>query len=92
MLVRKFSLAPTQAKIIIVEVILLSNLWVCSFVSFTLTICYSDTFAMNTTDRIIVIFCKSTYCLISRVTTAHISIVTAIVNSDAYHQSPLMDN
>ena len=72
-----------------------------------LTVSYSDTFkrlinvprytslslpfAMNATDHINVVFCKSTYSLMSRVIASPNSIVTAIVNSDAYHQSPLID-
>ena len=51
----------------------------------------SMAFAMNATDHIIVVFCKFAYSLMSRVTASPNSIVTAIVNSDAYHQSPLMD-
>ena len=46
---------------------------------------------MNATDHINVVFRKSAYSLMSRVTTASNSIVTAIVNSDAYHQSPVID-
>ena len=46
-------------------------------------------FAMNTTDHINMVFLKSYYGLMSRVTTSPISIATVIVNSDAYHQSPL---
>ena len=72
-----------------------------------LTVSYSDTFkrlisiprytcsilafAMNATDHINVVFRKFAYSLMSRVTASPDSIVTAIVNSDAYHQSPLMD-
>ena len=72
-----------------------------------LTVTYSDTFkrlinvprytssslafAMNETDYIKVVFRKSAYSLMSRGTTSHNSIVTAIVNSDAYQQSLLMD-
>ena len=72
-----------------------------------LTVSYSDTFkrlinvsrysssrlafAMNATDHINVVFRKFTYSLMSRVIASPNSIVTAIVNSDAYHQSPLMD-
>ena len=68
-----------------------------------LTVSYSDTvkrlinvprytssslaFAMNAN----VVFRKFAYSLMSRVIASHNSIVTAIVNSDAYHQSPLMD-
>ena len=55
--------------------------------------CYSDTFkrhAMNAIRHIDVVFGKSAYSLMSRVTTSPNSIVTAIVNSDAYQQSPLM--
>ena len=49
------------------------------------------TFAMNATDHINVVFRKFAYSLMSRVIASPNSIVTAIVNSDAYHQSPLMD-
>ena len=72
-----------------------------------LTVSYSDTFkrlinvprytssslafAMNATDHINVVFRKFAYSLISRVIASTNTIVTAIVNSDAYHQSPLMD-
>ena len=71
------------------------------------TVSYSDTFkhlinvprytssslafAMNATDHINVVLCKFAYILMSRVIASPNSIVTAIVNSDAYHQSPLMD-
>ena len=48
-------------------------------------------FAMNTTAHIKVVIQKSAYSLISRVTASSNSIVTAIVNSDACQQSPLMD-
>ena len=48
-------------------------------------------FAMNSTDRITVVFHKFAYSLMSRVTASPKSIVSAIVNSDAYHQSPLID-
>ena len=48
-------------------------------------------FAMNTTDHINVVFCKSSYSLMSRVTASPNSIVAAIVNSDAYRPSALMD-
>ena len=48
-------------------------------------------FAMNATDHINMVLHKSAYSLMSRVTTSPHSIVTAIVNSDAYQQSPLMD-
>ena len=47
-------------------------------------------FAMNATDRNVV-FRKFAYSLMSRVIASPKSIVTAIVNSDAYHQSPLID-
>ena len=72
-----------------------------------LTVSYSDTFkllinvhrytssslafVMNATDHINVVFRKFAYSLMSRVIASPNSIVTAIVNSDAYHQSPLMD-
>ena len=52
----------------------------------------SLTFAMNATDHINVVFHKFAYSSMSRVTASPNSIVTAIVNSDAYHQSPLMDD
>ena len=48
-------------------------------------------FAMNSTDHSNVVFRKFTYSLMSRVTSSPNSIVSAIVNSDAYHQSPLID-
>ena len=48
-------------------------------------------FAMNATDHINVVFHKFSYSLMSRVIASPNSIVTAIVNSDAYHQSSLMD-
>ena len=47
-------------------------------------------FTLKATNHIDVVFCKSTYSLMSRLTTTPNSIVTAIVNSDAYHQSPLI--
>ena len=71
------------------------------------TVSYSDTFkhlinvprytssslayAMNATDHINVVFRKFAYSLMSRVVASPNSIVTDIVNSDAYHQFPLMD-
>ena len=48
-------------------------------------------FAMNATDHINVVFCKFAYSLMRRVTASPNIIVTAIVNSDAYHQSLLID-
>ena len=48
-------------------------------------------FAMNATDHINVVLNKFAYNLMSRVIDSPNSIITAIVNSDAYHQSPLMD-
>ena len=48
-------------------------------------------FTMNATDLINVVFRKFAYSLMSRVTASPNSIVTAIVNSNAYRQSPLMD-
>ena len=48
-------------------------------------------FATNSTDHINVVFRKFAYSLVSRVTASPNSIVSAIVNSDAYHQSPLLD-
>ena len=49
-------------------------------------------FAMNETDHINVVFRKFAYGLMSRVVASPNSNVTAIVNSNAYHQSPLMNN
>ena len=46
---------------------------------------------MNVTYHINVVLRKFAYSLTSRVVASPNSIVTAIVNSDAYHQSPLMD-
>ena len=70
------------------------------------TVSYSDTFkrlinvprytssslefVLNATDHINV-FHKSAYSLMNRVTASSNSIVTAIVNSDAYQQSPVID-
>ena len=48
-------------------------------------------FATNSTDHINVVFRKFAYSLMSRITASPNSIVSAIVNSDAYHQSPLLD-
>ena len=48
-------------------------------------------FAMNATDHIDVVFRKFAYSLMSRVIASPNSIVTAIVNIHAHHQSPLMD-
>ena len=48
-------------------------------------------FAMNSTDHINVVFRKFAYSLIRKVTASPNSIVTATVNTDAYHQSPLID-
>ena len=72
-----------------------------------LTVSYSDTFkrlindprytsssvafSINATDHINVVLRKFAYSLMSRVVASHNSIVVAIVNSDAYHQSPLID-
>ena len=46
---------------------------------------------MNATDHINVYLSKFDYSLMSRVVASPNSIVTAIVNSDTYHQSPLID-
>ena len=48
-------------------------------------------FSMNATDHINVVLRKFAYSLMSRLVASPNSIVTPIVNSDAYHQSPLMD-
>ena len=48
-------------------------------------------FAMTATDHINVVFCKFACSLMSRVIAPPNNIVTAIVNSDAYQQSSLMD-
>ena len=114
MLVRKFSFAPTEAKIQLFKsycypIIYGCALWRHSFQNSVrkLTVSYSDTFkrvinvpsytssslafAMNATDHINVVFRKFVYSLMSRVTASPNSIVTAIVNSDKYQQSALMD-
>ena len=51
----------------------------------------SMAFATNATDHMNVVLRKFAYSLMSRVTASTNSIVSAIVNSDAYHQSPLID-
>ena len=113
MLVRKFSFAPTEAKIQLFESycypIYGCALWRHSYQNSIgkLTVSYSDTFkrfinvrrytssslafAMNATDHTNVVFLKSACSLMSRVTASPNSIVTAIVNSEAYQQSALMD-
>ena len=48
-------------------------------------------FVTNATDHINVVFCKFAYSLMSRVIASPNSNVITIVNSDAYHQSPLLD-
>ena len=48
-------------------------------------------FAMNETDHINVVFWIFAYSLVSRVIASPNSIVTAIVNSDVYLQSPQMN-
>ena len=48
-------------------------------------------FAMNATDHINVVFREFAYSLMRRVTASPNSIVTAIVNSDTYHQFSLID-
>ena len=48
-------------------------------------------FTMTATDHINFMFRKSAYSFMSRVTSSPNSITTAIVNSNAYHQSALMD-
>ena len=71
-----------------------------------LTVSYSDTFnllinfprytisilafAMDVTDHINVVLSKFAYSLMSQSNSFPSSVVTAIVNNDAYHQSPLM--
>ena len=51
----------------------------------------SRPFAMNATHHINVVSRKFNYSLMRRVTASSNSIVTGIVNSDAYHLSPLID-
>ena len=47
---------------------------------------------MNATDHINAVFRKFAYSLMSRVTASpNREAITAFVNSDAYHPSPLMD-
>ena len=48
-------------------------------------------FAMNATDHINVELRKFSYSLMSRAIASPNSIITAIVNSNAYHQSSLMN-
>ena len=48
-------------------------------------------FSIYATEHINVVFRKFVYSLMSRVIASPNIIVTSIVNSDAYHQSPLMD-
>ena len=48
-------------------------------------------FATNSTDHINVVFRKFAYSLMSRVIASHNRVVSAIVNSNAYHQSPLLE-
>ena len=48
-------------------------------------------FSMNAADYINAVFRKFAYSLMRRVTASPNSIVTAIDNSDAYHQSTLVD-
>ena len=113
MLVRKFSIAPIEPKILLFKSycypIYGCDLWRHSFQNSIrkLTISYSDTFkhlinvprytssslafATNATDHINVVFRKFSYSWMSRVIVSPNSIVTAIGNSDTYHQSPLMD-
>ena len=52
---------------------------------------YGLALELSSTDHINVVFRKFAYSLIRRVTASPNSIVTAIGNSDAYHQSPLID-
>ena len=100
MLVRKFSCAPFEAKIPKIR------RHSCQNSIRKLTVSFSDTFkrlinvprntssslafAMNSTDHINV-FRKFACSLMSRVTASSTSFVSAVVNSDAYHQSPLID-
>ena len=46
---------------------------------------------MNSTDHINVVFCELAHSLMRRVTASPNIIVTAIVNSNVYHQSLLID-
>ena len=48
-------------------------------------------FATNSTDHINLVFPKFPYSLMRRETASPNSVASAIVNSDAYHQSPLLD-
>ena len=59
--------------------------------SVLLTSSSSLAFAMTATDHINVVLRKFAYSLMSRIEASPNSIVTAIVNSDAYHQSPLIE-
>ena len=73
------------------------KLTVCFSVTFKLLINFprytssSLAFSMNSTGHINVVFCKFAYSMMSRLTASPNSIVSVIVNSDADHQSPLID-
>ena len=93
MLVRKFSVAPIEAT----EKDSIRKLTVSFSYTFKRLINvprYTNSslaFATNSIDHINVVFRKFAFSLMSRVTASPDSIVSAIVNSDAYHQSPLLD-
>ena len=59
--------------------------------AFTREACRSSYPILRCVHLINVVFRKFAYSLMSRVTASPNSIVSAIVNSDAYHQSPLLD-
>ena len=106
MLVGKFSFAPIHAKIQLFKSycyhIHVCALWRHSYLNSIrkLTVSFSDTFKhltnvprntssslafkLNSIDNINVVFCKFAYSL-------HNSIISAIINSNAFHQSSLID-
>ena len=113
MLVRKFSFALIEAKILLFKSYCYP-IYGCGLRHHSyknsirkLTVSFSDTFkrlinvprytslslafATNSTDLINAVFCKFAYSLMRWVTVSPNSIVSATVNSDSYHQSPLLD-
>ena len=113
MLVRKFSFAPSEAKIQLFKsycypiygcalrrhsyqnsirklIVSFSDTFKC-LINFPRYTSSTLAFATNSTDHINFVFRKFADSLMSRVTSSPNSIVSAIVNSDPYHQSPLLD-
>ena len=104
-LVRKFSFAPMEEKIQLFKPycyqIYGCALWRHSYQNviknlLSVIVTHSSVVLMSLDTparvwHINVVFSKFAYSLMSREITSTNSIVTAIINSDAYHQSPLMD-